>query len=54
MEKRPLGFCDMLALLAGVLIGIGLYLTRLYNYLLFHTLAELFSIVVTGSLFIIA
>ena len=31
----------------------GLYLTTMYNYLLFHTLAEIFSIVVAFSLFII-
>lgn len=33
---------------------IGLYLTSLYSYLLFHSLAEIFSIVVAWSIFVIA
>jgi hypothetical protein len=33
---------------------VGLYLTSLMNYLLFHSLAEIFSIVVAFSLFMIA
>lgn len=40
------------ALIGAVLIG--LYFTSLYNYLLFHCLAEIFSIVVACSLFMIA
>jgi len=32
----------------------GLYLTNLYSYLLFHTIAEIFSIVVACGIFIIA
>ena len=35
-------------------ILIGLYLSSFYNYLLFHTLIELFSIVVAISIFVIA
>ncbi|MEJ2033956.1 MAG: MASE3 domain-containing protein [Deltaproteobacteria bacterium] len=38
----------------GGLLLIGLYLTSLYNYLLFHSLAEIFSIVVAFALFVIA
>ena len=34
------------AILLGVLVLFGLYLTSLYSYLLFHSLAEIFSIVV--------
>ena len=39
-------------IIATVLLG--LYLTSLYNYLLFHSLAEIFSITVGFSIFIIA
>ena len=42
------------AFLAGILILFGLYLSSLYNYLLFHTLAEIFSIVVACGTFVIA
>lgn len=35
-------------------IFLGLYLTTLYNYLLFHSLAELFSIVIACGIFVIA
>lgn len=38
----------------GTLILIGLYLSSLYSYLLFHILAELFSIVVIYAMFMIA
>lgn len=38
----------------GVLCLIGLYLTSLYNYLLFHSLAEMFSIAVAWGIFFIA
>ncbi|MDY0095032.1 MAG: MASE3 domain-containing protein [Candidatus Vecturithrix sp.] len=38
----------------GILILIGLYLSSLYSYLLFHILAELFSIVVIYAMFMIA
>lgn len=38
----------------GLLIFTGLYLLSLYNYLLFHTIAEFFSIVIGCSIFILA
>ncbi|MFX0114875.1 MAG: MASE3 domain-containing protein [Candidatus Hodarchaeota archaeon] len=38
----------------GALILFCLYLTSLYSYLLFHTLAEIFSIVIAFSIFVIA
>ncbi|MFH1483702.1 MAG: MASE3 domain-containing protein [Chloroflexota bacterium] len=38
----------------GALVFLGLYLTSRYSYLLFHSTAELFSIVVAFSAFIIA
>jgi len=34
------------SLIIGLLLFTGLYLTSLYSYLLFHTLAEGFSIVI--------
>lgn len=37
----------------GILIIAGLYLISLYSYLLFHSLVELFSIVVACSIFIV-
>ncbi|MDH4267465.1 MAG: PAS domain S-box protein, partial [Deltaproteobacteria bacterium] len=40
--------------LLGLGILFGLYLTSLYNYLLFHSLAEIFSIVIACGIFIIA
>jgi len=43
-----------LAILAGALVFSGLYLCSLYNYLLFHSFAEIFSILVAFSIFIIA
>lgn len=35
-------------------IAVALYLTNIYNYLLFHSFAELFSIIIAFTLFIIA
>ncbi len=42
------------SVLVGSTVLICLYLTSFYSYLLFHSLAELFSVVVAGSIFIIA
>jgi hypothetical protein len=41
-------------IIAGVLILLGLYLTSRYSYLLFHSLAEIFSIVVACGIFMVA
>ncbi len=38
-------------MILAVVILAGLYASSLYNYLLFHTLAELFSIIVAGAIF---
>ena len=48
LAKKPVAF------ITGILILVGLYLSTLYNYLLFHTLAEIFSIVVACGIFILA
>jgi PAS domain S-box-containing protein len=42
------------SIVLGVLLLVGLYLVSLQNYLLFHGLAEVFSIVIAFSIFIIA
>lgn len=42
------------SILLGAAVFVGLYLTSLYNYLLFHSLAEMFSIVIAACIFIIA
>jgi signal transduction histidine kinase len=47
MKKR-------IAISLAVLTLSGLYLSSLYNYLLFHTLAELFSIVIACGIFMTA
>ncbi len=41
------------SILLGVLLLFGLYLTSLNSYLLFHSLAEIFSIVVACSIFML-
>jgi signal transduction histidine kinase len=41
-------------ILAGTLVLLGLYLTSLYSYLLFHSLIEIFSIVVACAIFMLA
>jgi len=38
----------------GVFVLIGLYITSLYSFLLFHSLAEIFSIVVACGIFMLA
>jgi PAS domain S-box-containing protein len=38
----------------GITLLVGLYLTSLYNYLLFHSLVEIFSITVAVAIFMVA
>src|SRR5512142_2000871 len=54
MRERPELLRTGTALLGGALMLIGLYLTSLHSYLLFHTLIELFTIVVAAGAFVIA
>jgi PAS domain S-box-containing protein len=42
-----------LSALLGVFLLFGLYLSSLYSYLLFHSFAEIFSIVISCSIFIL-
>jgi PAS domain S-box-containing protein len=52
-DTNFLGIKPIKVLLAALILG-GLYLTSLYSYLLFHTLAELFSILIGGTIFVLA
>ncbi|MBN1583353.1 MAG: hypothetical protein JXA89_21770 [Anaerolineae bacterium] len=54
MPKLELIFYKSRYFFLGVLILAGLYLLSLYNYLLFHCLAEIFSVLVAWSIFVIA
>ena len=38
----------------GILVLLGLYACSIYNYLLFHSMAEIFSVVIAGAIFVIA
>lgn len=54
MEKQSVITGRWTIVTAWILIFSGLYLTSLYSYLLFHSLAEIFSIFVAGGIFMIA
>lgn len=54
MEKQPFFPIRYRSVLLGVSVFAVLYLTSLYNYLLFHSLAEIFSIVVACGIFMVA
>ena len=43
-----------ITVILGGLLLLGLYLSSLYSYLLFHSLAEIFSIVIAFSIFVLA
>lgn len=49
IEKR-----NFMTWVLGVIVLVGLYLTRLYSYLLFHGLAEMFSVIVACGIFMLA
>jgi len=49
--RRPVWY---LSILVGAVIFTGLYFSSWYNYLLFHSIAEIFSILVAFSIFVIA
>jgi PAS domain S-box-containing protein len=54
MEGRSFVARKRAVLLAGILVLLGLYSTSLYSYLLFHSLVEMFSIVVACGIFMVA
>ncbi len=43
-----------LSILVGAIIFAALYFSSLYNYLLFHSIAEIFSIIVAFGIFVVA
>ena len=49
-----LGKKSYLTMLWGTAVLLGLYLTSLHSYLLFHSLAEIFSIVSACGIFMVA
>ncbi len=53
MENQLLIPRKYLSFFIGMLVFLGLYLTSLHHYLLFHSLAEIFSIVVACGIFVI-
>lgn len=44
----------LFSLFIAAALALGLYLCSLYNYLLFHSLAEIFSIIIGVSIFLVA
>jgi signal transduction histidine kinase len=54
MAERPVLLSRAVSLLVGALLLLGLYLTSHYSYLLFHSLVEVFSIVVACGIFMVA
>ena len=54
MAERPVVLSTNISVLVGALLLLGLYLTSHYSYLLFHSLAEVFSIVVACGIFMVA
>ena len=52
--ERPLVVPSKTAVLSGILVVIVLYAASLYHYLVFHSLIEMFSIVVAGGIFMVA
>jgi len=53
MERKLLFFDSWMEILSGLLVLGGLYIVSLSNYLLFHSLAELFSVVVAFAAFVL-
>jgi len=54
MEKPPASSLKYLEIPIVALALVGLYLTSLYSYLLFHSLAEIFSIIIACGIFMLA
>ncbi|MBN1831320.1 MAG: GAF domain-containing protein [Deltaproteobacteria bacterium] len=54
MKEQSVILKRYVAIMTGLFILVGLYLTSLYSYLLFHSLAEVFSIVVACGIFLVA
>ncbi len=54
MREPSSYFPALLAVLLWLFLFLGLYLTSLYSYLLFHSIAEIFSVIIAGAVFALA
>jgi signal transduction histidine kinase len=57
MNERMLKYFrkkNYITVISGIIIFAGLYVISLYSYLLYHSIAELFSIIIAFGIFIIA
>ena len=54
MEIKSSAANKWIIIISGIFILFGLYFTTFYNYLLFHSIAEVFIIVVSCGIFIVA
>ncbi len=54
MKADSSGSRKWVGMIFGIFACVGLYLSSKYNYLLFHSLSELFSIIVACGIFIVA
>jgi PAS domain S-box-containing protein len=54
MEKQSISLGKYKEIIFGAFVLLGLYLTELYSYLLFHNVAEIFSIIVACGIFMFA
>jgi PAS domain S-box-containing protein len=51
---KSLSFKILLSCSAAIVVFLGLYLSSLYHYLLFHSIAEFFSIIIATTIFLVA
>lgn len=54
MEKASIDRISYIPIILGIFILLVLYFTSLYSYLLFHSLSEIFSIMVACGIFMVA
>ena len=54
MDKKSIIIRNGGAIFAGSLLLVALYLTSLHSYLLFHSVIELFTVIVAAGIFVIA
>ena len=50
----PIVTNKLMIIISGIFILLGLYLLSLYNYLLFHSIAEIFSVIIACVIFMVA
>ncbi len=54
MDYRPVYFRLTVSILLWTILLLSLYLSSLYSFLLFHSVAEIFSIIIAGGVFALA